>query len=97
MPTRNVSLTEHLDEFVEACVQSGQYQNASEVVRDALRLFEERRRRDAIKLERMKAEVKIGQDALSEGRSIRIKHDELGQFLSRLREEAKERLEHAKA
>ena len=32
MPTRNVSLTEELDSYVERSVQSGHYDNASEVV-----------------------------------------------------------------
>ena len=37
MPTRNVNLTDELDRFVRAKVESGRYENASEVVRAALR------------------------------------------------------------
>ena len=37
MPTRNVNLTDELDRFVLEKVQSGRYENASEVVRAALR------------------------------------------------------------
>ena len=37
----NVSLTQELEEFVSAKVQSGRYNSASEVVREALRLLEE--------------------------------------------------------
>jgi hypothetical protein len=37
MPTRNVNLTDELDSFVLAKVESGRYENASEVVRAALR------------------------------------------------------------
>ena len=40
MPTRNVNLTEELDRFVRAKVDSGRYENASEVVRAALRILE---------------------------------------------------------
>jgi antitoxin ParD1/3/4 len=40
MPTRNVNLTEELDRYVAAKVQSGRYDNASEVVRAALRSLE---------------------------------------------------------
>ena len=40
MPTRNVNLTEELDRFVRTKVASGRYENASEVVRDALRVLE---------------------------------------------------------
>jgi Arc/MetJ-type ribon-helix-helix transcriptional regulator len=35
MPTRNVNLTEELDRFVLEKVESGRYENASEVVRGA--------------------------------------------------------------
>ena len=37
----NVSLTPELEQFVSAKVQSGRYNSASEVVREALRLLEE--------------------------------------------------------
>jgi antitoxin ParD1/3/4 len=37
VPTRNVNLTEELDRFVLEKVESGRYENASEVVRAALR------------------------------------------------------------
>jgi antitoxin ParD1/3/4 len=40
--TRNIALTPHFDRFVESKVESGRYQSASEVVRDALRLLEQR-------------------------------------------------------
>ena len=40
MPTRNVNLTEELDRFVLKKVKSGRYENASEVVRPALRNLE---------------------------------------------------------
>lgn len=37
----NVSLTPQLEKFVSAKVESGRYNSASEVVREALRLLEE--------------------------------------------------------
>ena len=40
MPTRNVSLTEELDRFITSRVATGRYENASEVVRAALRSLE---------------------------------------------------------
>ena len=42
MPTRNVVLSDHQHDLVETLVQSGRYQNASEVLREGLRLIEER-------------------------------------------------------
>ena len=41
MPTRNVNLTEHFDRFIETGVSSGRFSNASEVVREGLRLLAE--------------------------------------------------------
>jgi antitoxin ParD1/3/4 len=40
MPTRNVVLTQHQADLVERLVASGRYQNASEVLREGLRLVE---------------------------------------------------------
>ena len=42
MPTRNVALTNHQAHVVEQLVSSGRYQNASEVLREGLRLIEQR-------------------------------------------------------
>lgn len=41
MDQMNVSITDHLAEYVRARVKSGRYNNASEVVREALRRMEE--------------------------------------------------------
>ncbi|MCU1320444.1 MAG: putative addiction module antidote protein family [Acidobacteriaceae bacterium] len=40
MPTRNISLTPELDQFIAAKIENGRYENASEVVRAALRWLE---------------------------------------------------------
>jgi antitoxin ParD1/3/4 len=40
--TKNISLTPHWEQFVEGKLRSGRYQSASEVVREGLRLLEER-------------------------------------------------------
>jgi antitoxin ParD1/3/4 len=44
--TRNVSLTAELNVFIRAQVASGQYQNASEVVRAGLRLLQRQAHQD---------------------------------------------------
>ena len=41
----NVSLTPALEQFTRECVENGRYNNVSEVVRDALRLLQEREHR----------------------------------------------------
>ena len=50
--TRNVSLTAELNAFIRSQVASGQYQNASEVVRAALRLLVQQAGRDEPKAPR---------------------------------------------
>ena len=60
MPTRNVVLTEHQAALVENLVAGGRYQNASEVLREGLRLIETRESEDALRLEALQAAVQIG-------------------------------------
>jgi antitoxin ParD1/3/4 len=70
MPTRNVNLTEHLDRFIEAGITSGRFSNASEVVREGLRLLEQRELEDKAKLEWLRAAAKEGFDQLDRGEGI---------------------------
>ncbi len=60
MPTRNVNLTQELDSFVLARVESGRFENASEVVRAALRILERDERLYEAKLEALRAAVDEG-------------------------------------
>jgi antitoxin ParD1/3/4 len=61
MPTRNVNLTEALDRFVADRVASGKYENASEVVRAALRELERHEANDALKMERLRRLLEEGE------------------------------------
>ena len=56
----NVSLTPQLEEMVRCKVESGRYNNASEVVREALRLMEERDYLYTEKLAALRAEIEKG-------------------------------------
>ena len=60
MPTRNVSLTKELDQFVAAKVEAGLYANASEVMRTALRLLEKEEREYEEKLAVLRAAIAEG-------------------------------------
>lgn len=73
MPTRNVNLTDHFDRFVEAGVTSGRFSNASEVVREGLRLLEQRQQEDAAKLKWPRVAAKEGFDALDNGDSVTLR------------------------
>lgn len=67
MPTRNVVLTDRQAELLETLVKSGRYQNASEVLRDGLRLVEQREAEDAGKLKALRAAARAGVRALDRG------------------------------
>lgn len=68
MPTRNVVLTDHQAALVEQLVTSGRYQNASEVLREGLRLVEQREAEDAHRLEALRAAVQLGATDIAAGR-----------------------------
>jgi antitoxin ParD1/3/4 len=59
----NISLTPQLEELVKRKVDSGLYVSASEVMREALRLLEERDRLNVMRLEELRAELKKGLDS----------------------------------
>ncbi|HTY65745.1 MAG TPA: type II toxin-antitoxin system ParD family antitoxin [Alphaproteobacteria bacterium] len=84
MPTRNISLTPEQDAFIETAVKSGEYQNASEAVRDALRALQQRRREDALKLKALRAHVKAGVEALERGEFRDVADADLDRYLDGL-------------
>ena len=84
MPTRNVSLTQEQDEFVESVVRAGEYQNASEAIRDALRALQHRRREDALKLERLRLQIRAGIDDLENGDFSEIAESDLDAYIEGL-------------
>jgi antitoxin ParD1/3/4 len=61
--TLNVSLTPHLEAFIHETVTSGRYQSASEVVRTALRLLEEREQERTARIEQLRQEIQKGLDS----------------------------------
>lgn len=67
MPTRNVVLTDQQAAMVEALVRKGRYQNASEVLRDGLRLLERREAEDAAKLESLRGALDAAEAAVAAG------------------------------
>jgi antitoxin ParD1/3/4 len=84
MPTRNISLTPEQDAFVESVVKAGEYQNASEAVRDALRALQQRRREDALKLKVLRMQIKAGIEELERGDFIEVEAEDLEGYLDGL-------------
>lgn len=60
MPTRNVNLTDELETLVQSKVKSGRYENASEVIRAALRALEREEEAHQAKLSTLRAAIDEG-------------------------------------
>lgn len=60
----NVSLTAELENYVKAKVATGMYNSVSEVMREALRLMEERDAMQAVRLEALRQDINKGLDSL---------------------------------
>ncbi len=84
MPTRNINLTPEQDEFVESVVRAGEYQSASEAIRDALRALQQRRREDALKLDALGTLIQAGATALDRGDFAEIDDADLQRYLEAL-------------
>jgi antitoxin ParD1/3/4 len=89
----NVSLGKKWEGFVEAKVNSGDYQTASEVLRDGLRLLEKEALLKQISvnsLPELEAILLKAADSLAAGRGV-----DGGQVFARLRQRSKSRRENA--
>jgi antitoxin ParD1/3/4 len=76
MPTRNVVLTDYQASVLELLVKSGRYQNASEVLRDGLRLIEQRDAEDTARLEALRGAVRVGIADFDHGRFTTFEESE---------------------
>ncbi len=92
MPTRNVVLTDHQHQVIESLVGSGRYQNASEVLRDGLRLVEQREAENAAKLDALREAAAIGWRDLEAGRYRDVGEDALADYIAQLGERASNRV-----
>ena len=81
----NFSLTPSLEQFVRDRAESGDYNNASEVVRDAIRLLKRTEERRALKMERLRAAIRDGDEALARGEFTDLDSDrELDEFFAEI-------------
>lgn len=69
----HISLTKELEKRIKSRVESGLYNNASEVIREALRFMDTHEDWiHEIKLARLREQLKVGADQLDRGEGIRI-------------------------
>lgn len=78
------SIGKHFESFIESLLDSGRYSTASEVMRDGLRLVEEREQRRQAKLEALRAEIQKGFDS---GPA-----EEVGDMFERIKARGRQRL-----
>ncbi|MEE8499886.1 MAG: type II toxin-antitoxin system ParD family antitoxin, partial [Kiloniellales bacterium] len=72
----NFSLTPSLEQFVRDRANSGDYNNASEVVREAIRLLKRAEERRALKMARLRAAIRDGDEALARGEFSDLNSDQ---------------------
>jgi len=84
MPTRNISLTPEQDAFIDEVLEAGEYRNASEVVRDAIRALQQRRAEDALKLDKLRLSIRAGVAALDRGAYTEVDEEDLDAYLDNL-------------
>lgn len=84
MPTRNISLTREQDAFIAEVLDRGEYRNASEAIRDAIRALQARRNLDALTLEKLRLSIKTGVAALERGEHDEVEDANLDAYLDGL-------------
>jgi antitoxin ParD1/3/4 len=57
------TLGAHFEEFIKRLIESGRYSTASEVMRDGMRLMEEREQLRAAKMDALRKAIQIGLDS----------------------------------
>jgi antitoxin ParD1/3/4 len=73
MPTRNINLTEHFDQFVGKEIEAGRYRNASEVLRAGLRLLELQKHEEREKLKLLRSLASEAFVQLDQGQGIQVR------------------------
>jgi len=85
MSTRNVTLPDHLDHYIDEGIASGRFTDASDAVREALSLMEES---EQAKVEWMRSAVQEGIDAIERGDYVTLTSgEEIDEFIDQLRRE----------
>jgi len=70
----NVSLNPHFEELVKGKVENGHYNSVSEVIREALRLLEDRDNLRDLRLEKLRCEIQKG---ISSGESTPLAMEDI--------------------
>jgi antitoxin ParD1/3/4 len=77
MPICTISLTPEHDAFIEELLKTGEYRDASQVVRDAICALQQRRAGEALKLDKLRSSIEAGVAALDRGDYIDVEDNDL--------------------
>ncbi len=86
-----VTLSPELEELIADQVESGHYPSPGEVVRDALRLLQEKLKLPERKLESLRRDVQVGLEALDQGEYD--EYDDPAQLATEVKTRGRQRLE----
>lgn len=78
------SIGKHFEDMIDGLIKDGRYATASEIIRDGLRLVEEREERRKVKLEALREEIQKGFDS---GPA-----EDVGDMFERIKAEGRKRL-----
>jgi antitoxin ParD1/3/4 len=76
----NITLTPQQDAFLDEVLKSGEYQDASDAIRDAIRALQQRRIDDELKREKLRVSIRAGIAALERGDYIDVDDKDLEAF-----------------
>ena len=88
----NVSLTPRLEELVQAKLTTGLYTSASEVIREALRLLEQRDRLREIRIEELRNDLAVGLGQLDRGEATEYDDESLTSFADNVKSKGRKRM-----
>lgn len=95
---RNISLTDRLNRFIDAQVEQGRHQNASEVVREALRRYELELAEDEARIEALRAVAAAGREAIARGDCVDLDgHEAIAGVIGEIDAEAAHEVEGERA
>jgi antitoxin ParD1/3/4 len=90
----NVSLTPELEQLVAKKVESGMYPSANDVIREALRLLQERDEAREAKLVDLRRDIQVGLDQLAQGQATTYDDHTLSNLVWEVQSEGRKRLDH---
>jgi len=84
MATHNVVVPSAMEKSIETLVESGRYQNFSEVVRAGLRMVLEHEAEESARLDALRNATSVGLMKLEAGEFDEVEADQLGAYLDEL-------------